>query len=154
MSKHGLVTCVRLQTQPKIFQKTNLRTKNNFLVYGENTYHTISIYGKLLIIEFSYNFLYIWNCMKCAFCALSADSATRTLPLFFFCSLIFFDGSEKTLTCLKTCFWNIKTQKCAPIQCTDWPRNILFIFFCKLFINIYSRLLYQQLLSFRFLKVL
>ena len=59
-----LVTCVRLQTQPKICQKINLRTKNNFLVYGENTYHTISIYGKMLIIEFSYNFLYVWNCMK------------------------------------------------------------------------------------------
>ena len=59
-----VVTCVRLQTQPKTFQKINSRTKNNFLVYGENTYHTISIYGKMLIIEFSYNFLYVWNCMK------------------------------------------------------------------------------------------
>ena len=50
--------------RPKICQKINIRKKNNFLVYGENTYHTISIYGKMLIIEFSYNFLYVWNCMK------------------------------------------------------------------------------------------
>ena len=58
------VTCVRLQTQPKICQKMNLPTKHNFLVNGENIYHTISIYGKTLIIEFSYNFLDVWNCMK------------------------------------------------------------------------------------------
>ena len=57
-------TCVRLQTQPKIFEKINLETKNNFLVYGENTYYTISIYGKMFIIKFSYNFLYVWHCMK------------------------------------------------------------------------------------------
>ena len=57
-------TCVRLQTQPKNLQKISLETKNNFLVYGENTYYTISIYGRMFIIEFSYNFLYGWNCMK------------------------------------------------------------------------------------------
>ena len=58
------VTCVRLQTQPKIFQKINLETENNFLVYGEISCHTISFYGKMFMIEFSYNFLYVRNCMK------------------------------------------------------------------------------------------
>ena len=37
-------SCIRLQTQPKIFQ-INLETQNNFLAYGKNTYHTISIYS-------------------------------------------------------------------------------------------------------------
>ena len=40
------------------------KKKSNFLVYGKTRYHTIFIYGKMLIIEFSYNFLYVWNCMK------------------------------------------------------------------------------------------
>ena len=42
------VTCVRLQTQPKICQKIN-----SFLVYG-----------KTFIIEVSYSFLYVLNCME------------------------------------------------------------------------------------------
>ena len=58
------VTCARLQTQPKICQKINVATKNNFLVYEENPYHTISIYGKMFIVEISRNFLYVWNCME------------------------------------------------------------------------------------------
>ena len=58
------VTCVQLQKQPNMFQKINFETKNNFLGYGENTYHTISIYWKMFPLEFSYNFLYVWNCMK------------------------------------------------------------------------------------------
>ena len=50
------VTCVRLQTQPKSVRKINSETKNIFLVYEENTYHTISIYEKMFILEISYNF--------------------------------------------------------------------------------------------------
>ena len=41
-----------------------MKEKNNIFGLWENTYHTIFIYGKMLIIEFSYNFLYVWNCMK------------------------------------------------------------------------------------------
>ena len=48
----------------KKFLENKVKIKNMFLVYGENTYYTISIHGKILIIEFSYNFLYVWNCMK------------------------------------------------------------------------------------------
>ena len=59
-----LVTCIRLQTQPKSVQRINSETKNIFLVYEENNYHTISIYGKMFIVEISYNFLYVWNCTE------------------------------------------------------------------------------------------
>ena len=40
-------------------------------------------------------------------------SAIRYLddPLFFFCSFIFFDRSDKILTCLKTCLWNLGTHR-------------------------------------------
>ena len=58
------VTCVGLQTQPKTFQKLHLETKNSFLVYGQKLYHTISLNGKLVIIEISYNFLYVWVCKE------------------------------------------------------------------------------------------
>ena len=58
------VTCVRLQLQPKIFQKRIYKEKIKIFCLWENIYHTIFIYGKMLIIEFSYNFLYVWNCMK------------------------------------------------------------------------------------------
>ena len=57
-------TCVRLQTQPKISQKKNLERKNQTFGLWKNTYHTIFIYGKMLIIQFSYSFLYVWTCMK------------------------------------------------------------------------------------------
>ena len=33
-------------------------------VLWKNASHTISIYGKILIIDLSCNFLYLWNCMK------------------------------------------------------------------------------------------
>ena len=42
---------------------------------------------------------------NCIFWEMYADSATRTLPLFFFRSFIFFDRSAKILTCLKICLW-------------------------------------------------
>ena len=40
---------------------------------------------------------------NCVLCELLADSAARMLFLFFFSSFVFFDCSDKTLTCLKTC---------------------------------------------------
>ena len=48
----------------KFFQKFNLETKNFFCGLWKSTYHTIFIYGKMPIIEFSYSFLYMWSCMK------------------------------------------------------------------------------------------
>ena len=48
----------------KFFRNQILKEKIKIFVLWENTYHTIFIYGKMLIIEFSYNFLYVWNCMK------------------------------------------------------------------------------------------
>ena len=52
-------------TTTENFSETKVRKKKS-KIFGlwENTYHTIFIYGKMLIIEFSYNFLYVWNCMK------------------------------------------------------------------------------------------
>ena len=42
-----------------------------------------------------------------------------------FCSFI---RSDKILICLKACLWNPGSYhtdtKCAPIQCTVWPRNV------------------------------
>ena len=87
------VTCVRLETQPKICQKINLRTKNKFLVYGENACHTISIYGKKLIIEFSYNFLYVWNCMK---------FYEKKFPIYENCMISIFGQPGKLTTLLLT----------------------------------------------------
>ena len=46
-----------------------------------------------------------------AFCELLADSTTRTFPVFFFCSFIFFDCSDKILTCLETCLQNSWTYR-------------------------------------------
>ena len=46
--------------------------------------------------------------------------AKRTIPLFFFCSFILFDRSDKILTCLMISqeSRSIKTQNYAPIHCT------------------------------------
>ena len=49
---------------PKFFQKLYLETKSQLFGVWKNTYHTIFINGKMLIIEFSYSFLYIWSCLK------------------------------------------------------------------------------------------
>ena len=46
------------------FSKIKFRNKNQFFDLWKNNYHTIFIYEKMHIIEFSYNFLYVWNCMK------------------------------------------------------------------------------------------
>ena len=55
---------------------------------------------------------------NCAFCEMWAVSATRMLPLFYFCSFMFFDRSDEILESM-----NIQIQNCASIQCTVWPRN-------------------------------
>ena len=70
--------------------------------------HTISMYGKMVIIEFSYNFLYVWHCMEMydkkflinGNCMIrSFGQPGRMLPLILFCSFVFFDCSDKILTC-------------------------------------------------------
>ena len=64
LSNQVFVTRDRLQTQPKTFQKLNLERNNQFFGLWKNTYHTIFIYGKMFIIEISYNVLYVWHCME------------------------------------------------------------------------------------------
>ena len=64
LSKQGLCHSRSVENTTENLQKINLAPKkNNFLGYEENTYDTISPYGKMFIIEFSYNFLYLWSCM-------------------------------------------------------------------------------------------
>ena len=65
---------------------------------------------------------------NCAFCALQADSATRTLILFFFCSLLFFDRSDKILTCLKTCLWNPGTYRHKIVRLSSAQFGLVIVF--------------------------
>ena len=62
-SNQGIVTWVRLRTEPKPCEKLKCK-KTIFLVNGKKTGHKLSIYEKSLIIDLSCNFLYLWNCMK------------------------------------------------------------------------------------------
>ena len=65
LSNQGLCHLCSVATTTENFSETKFRKKKSkFLVYGKTHYHTIFIYGKMFIIEFSYNFLYVWNCMK------------------------------------------------------------------------------------------
>ena len=65
LSNQGLCHLCSVATTTENFSETKIRKKKSkFLVYGKTHYHTIFIYGKMLIIEFSYNFLYVWICMK------------------------------------------------------------------------------------------
>ena len=65
LSNQGLWHLCSVATTTENFSETKFKKKKSkFLVYGKTHYHTIFIYGKMLIIEFSYNFLYVWNCMK------------------------------------------------------------------------------------------
>ena len=63
-SNQGLSHLCLVANTTNNFSETKFRKKKSKLGLWENTYHTIFIYGKMLIIEFSYNFLYVWNCMK------------------------------------------------------------------------------------------
>ena len=65
----GLCHLCSVSNTAKIFPNLMLKTKNELFGLWKNTYHTISINGKRLIIEFSCNFLYVLyeivlNCMK------------------------------------------------------------------------------------------
>ena len=65
LSNQGLCHLCSVATKTENFSENKFRKKKSkFLVYGKTHYHTIFICGKMLIIEFSYNFLYVWNCMK------------------------------------------------------------------------------------------
>ena len=65
LSNQGLCHLCSVATTTKNFSETKFRKKKiNIFGLWENAYHTIFIYRKMLIIEFSYNFLYVWNCMK------------------------------------------------------------------------------------------
>ena len=65
LSNQGLCHLSSVATTTENFSESKFRKKKSkFFVYGKTHYHTIFIYGKMLIIEFSYNFLYVWHCMK------------------------------------------------------------------------------------------
>ena len=55
--------CSAADTTKKIFRKQNSEKKIKIFGLWKNTYHTIFLYGKMFMIEISYNFLYVWNCM-------------------------------------------------------------------------------------------
>ena len=62
LGNQGLWHLCSVATTAENFSETKFRKKKSkFLVSGKTHYHTIFIYGKMLIIEFSYNFLYVWN---------------------------------------------------------------------------------------------
>ena len=59
------VTSVGLRIQPNVLQRLILE-KIQLVSIWKNTCHINAIYGKMPVIEVSYNFLYVWNCMvKC-----------------------------------------------------------------------------------------
>ena len=64
LRNQGLCHLCSVANTTENLSEKNVATKTNFLVYGENPYHTISISGKMFIIKFSYNSLYVWNCME------------------------------------------------------------------------------------------
>ena len=59
----SLSNALGYEHKPKFF-KNLIWKKINFLFYGKETYPTIFIYGKMLVIEISNNFLYVWNCTE------------------------------------------------------------------------------------------
>ena len=62
----GLCHFCLVTNTTKISQKLSLETKNQFFGLWKNIYHKILIYWKMLIIEFSFNFLsyrILWSCM-------------------------------------------------------------------------------------------
>ena len=64
LSNQGLCYLCSAANTTENISETKFKKKNQIFGLWKNTYHTIFIYGKMLIIEFSYNFLYVWNCMK------------------------------------------------------------------------------------------
>ena len=67
LSNRALCHLYSVANITKSLSEKKYSNKKHFLVYGENPYHTISIYRRMFIIEISYNFLYEWNCMKRSF---------------------------------------------------------------------------------------
>ena len=63
LSKQGCChLCSVANTTQNFSQNKFTNKKQLFGLWRKN--HTVSIYGKMLVIEFSYNFLYVWNCLK------------------------------------------------------------------------------------------
>ena len=131
------VTYVRLQTQPKFFQKMNLRTKNNFFVYGENTYHSHSFFIQFSVRMELYEIVWkeishLWELYGKHFWSTREDAPFVLFllfqPLWSFRQIfhMFKDMSVDSR--------NIQTQNCATIQCTIWPRNVINLDFIDLFV--------------------
>ena len=83
----------------------------------------------MLIIEFSYNFLYVWNCMKLY---------DKKFLIYGNCMIRSF-GQPGMFKDLSMESRNIQTQNCAPIQCTVWPRNETFLNYNPLSFNKHHR---------------
>ena len=64
VSNQGLCRLCSVANKTENLSENKFTNKKQPFVYGENNYHTISIYWKMPIIEFLFNFLYVWNCMK------------------------------------------------------------------------------------------
>ena len=63
-SNQGLCHLCSVANTTEKFSETKFRKKNSIFGLWKNTYNTIFIYGKMFIIEISYNVLYVWHCME------------------------------------------------------------------------------------------
>ena len=65
LSNQGLCHLCSVANTTESFSETKFRKKKSkFFGLWKNTNHTIFIYGKMFIIEISYNVLYLWHCME------------------------------------------------------------------------------------------
>ena len=65
LSNQGLCHLCSVANTTESFSETKFRKKKSkFFGLWRNTFHTIFIYGKMFIIEISYNVLYVWHCME------------------------------------------------------------------------------------------
>ena len=64
LSNQGLCHLCLAANTTENFSEVNLERKNQTFWFMEKNRHTIFIYGKMIIIEISYNFLYVWLCME------------------------------------------------------------------------------------------
>ena len=65
LSNQGLCHLCSVANTTEKFSETKFRKiKSKFLVYGKTPIIQFSLFGKMFIIEISYNVLYVWHCME------------------------------------------------------------------------------------------
>ena len=63
LSKTKSLSLAFVYKQPDNFQKINLE-ENKFFGLWKTTYHTLFIYRKMLLVETSFKFFYVWKCKE------------------------------------------------------------------------------------------